>query len=87
MDKHTKTNYSGANSLKQIHHRKTLSNKELVSMSLAEKRMATQLQQTIGNKKQRPKLSEALKKVGVRSAFGVSAAELHKHDPSTPFNC
>jgi hypothetical protein len=80
VDKPTKTNYSKANNLKQIHRRKSLTYEELIPMSLAEKRMATQLQQTIGNKKIRPTLSEALKKVGVRSAFGVSAAELHKHD-------
>lgn len=85
MDKPTKNQYSNTkdsirSSRYESNNRSIPKDEELMTMALAEKHMASQLKQAIDRTKKRVPLSQAIKKIGVRSAFGVSAVDLHLHD-------
>lgn len=80
VDKPGKRDYSNSRHSGDEIGRDIAKNKELMTMALAEKHMASQLKQSVERTTKRVPLSQAIKKVGVRSAFGVTAADLHLLD-------
>ncbi|KZE78193.1 hypothetical protein AV654_19655 [Paenibacillus elgii] len=76
VDKSTKKQYN-----KKTNSRRNIdvaNNEELMTMAVSEKRLESKMQESLG--RQRPPISQAIKKIGVRSAFGVSPVDLLRND-------
>lgn len=79
MDKSTKKQYNkNTNTRRKIDENDVANNEELMTMAVSEKRLESKMQESLG--RQRPPISQAIKKIGVRSAFGVSPVDLLRND-------